>query len=67
MSLPGGSATQEQIEGLHRADTDFFRALIAADIPAIESLLAEEFLIVDVASGSCTAAERSCWPWPAAR
>ena len=40
------------MEGLQRADTDFFRALLAADIPALESLLAEEFLIVDVASGS---------------
>jgi ketosteroid isomerase-like protein len=52
MSLPGGSATQEQIEGLHRADTGFFRALLAGDITALESLLAEDFLIVDVASGS---------------
>jgi ketosteroid isomerase-like protein len=52
MSVPGGSATQEQIEGLHRADAGFFRALLAADIPALESLLAEDFLIVDVASGS---------------
>ena len=52
MSVPGGSATHQQIEGLQRADTDFFKALLAADIPALESLLAENFLIVDVASGS---------------
>jgi ketosteroid isomerase-like protein len=52
MRVPGGSATQQQIEGLQRADADFFQALLAGDIPALESLLAEDFLIVDVASGS---------------
>ena len=52
MSVPGGSATQQQIEGLERADSGFFEALLAGDIPALESQLAEDFLIVDVASGS---------------
>jgi ketosteroid isomerase-like protein len=52
MSVPGGSATQQQIEGLLGADSDFFKALLAGDIPALESVLAEDFLMVDVASGS---------------
>jgi ketosteroid isomerase-like protein len=52
MSVPGGFATQQQIGALQRADSDFFKALLAADIPALESLVAEDFLIVDVASGS---------------
>ncbi len=51
MSVPG-SATQQQIEGLLQADSDFFEALLAGDIPGLETLLAEDFLIVDVASGS---------------
>jgi ketosteroid isomerase-like protein len=52
MSVPGGWARQQEIEGLQQADADFFQALLAGEIPALESLLAEDFLIVDVASGS---------------
>ena len=37
---------------VQRADSAFFEALVDADIPALEELLAEEFLIIDVASGS---------------
>jgi ketosteroid isomerase-like protein len=44
--------TQADIQALQRTDLDFFRALLDRDIPALETLLAEEFLIVDVASGS---------------
>ena len=44
--------TQQQIEGVQRADAAFFAALLDRDIPALETMLAEEFLIVDVASGS---------------
>jgi ketosteroid isomerase-like protein len=50
--MPEGSTTQRHIEALQRTDSDFFKALLAGDIPALESLLAENFLIVDVASGS---------------
>ena len=52
MRVRGGSVMQQQIEGLERADSGFFEALLAGDIPALESQLAEDFLIVDVASGS---------------
>ena len=52
MSLTGSSGTQQQTDGLLRADASFFQALLAGDIPALESLLAEDFMIVDVASGS---------------
>jgi ketosteroid isomerase-like protein len=52
MNMPEGSATERHIEALQGTDSDFFKALLAGDIPALESLLAEEFLIVDVASGS---------------
>jgi ketosteroid isomerase-like protein len=52
MSVRSGSATQREIEILQRADSDFFKGLLAGDIPALESQLAEDFLIVDVASGS---------------
>jgi hypothetical protein len=38
-------------EALARADLAFFDGLLDMDIPALESLLAEEFLLVDVASG----------------
>jgi ketosteroid isomerase-like protein len=44
--------TQPQIEAVQRADAAFFKALIDGDIPALETLLADEFLIVDVVSGS---------------
>jgi ketosteroid isomerase-like protein len=40
------------IEAVRRADLGFFGALLDRDIPALESLLADEFLIIDVASGS---------------
>jgi ketosteroid isomerase-like protein len=52
MSVRSGSATQREIEILQRADSDFFNALLAGDIPALESQLAEDFLIADVAGGS---------------
>ena len=39
-------------EALQHADAAFFKALLERDMPALEALLAEEFLIVDVASGS---------------
>ena len=39
-------------EALQRADAAFFKALLERDMPALEALLAEEFVIVDVASGS---------------
>jgi ketosteroid isomerase-like protein len=52
MRQPEGSTTQRHIEALQRTDTGFFKALLAGDIRALESLLAEDFLIVDVASGS---------------
>lgn len=52
MRKPEGSRAQRHIEALQRTDASFFKALLAGDIPALESLLAEDFLIVDVASGS---------------
>ena len=52
MRMPEGSTSQRQIEALQRTDSDFFKALRAGDIPALESLLAENFLMVDVTSGS---------------
>jgi ketosteroid isomerase-like protein len=44
--------TQAQIEGLRRTDLDFFAALLDRDIPSLELVLAQDFLIVDVASGA---------------
>ena len=52
MRQPEGSTTQRHIEALRRTDAAFLKALLADDIPALESMLAEDFLIVDVASGS---------------
>jgi ketosteroid isomerase-like protein len=52
MTRPEGRTTQRLIEALQRTDANFFQALLAGDIPALESLLADDFLIVDVASGS---------------
>jgi ketosteroid isomerase-like protein len=43
---------QRRIEAVQRADAAFFTALTNGDIPALETLLADPFLIVDVASGS---------------
>jgi hypothetical protein len=42
----------EQDEAVRRADLGFFDALLDSDIPALEALLADAFMIVDVASGS---------------
>ena len=39
-------------KALQHADAAFVKALLERDMPALEALLAEEFLIVDVASGS---------------
>ena len=47
-----GVTTQADIEALRRADLGFFDALLDRDISALETLLADEFMIVDVASGS---------------
>jgi ketosteroid isomerase-like protein len=44
--------TQPDIEALRCADLGFFDALLDRDIPALETTLAEEFLIVDVGSGA---------------
>jgi len=44
--------SEAQIEAMQDADAAFFQALLNRDISALETLLAEEFLIVDVASGS---------------
>ena len=52
MRKPERSTIQRHIEALQRADSDFFQALLAGDILALESQLTENFLIVDVASGS---------------
>ena len=40
------------IEAVRRVDLGFFEALLERDIHALEVLLADEFMIVDVASGS---------------
>jgi ketosteroid isomerase-like protein len=42
----------EQIAAMERADAAFFKAVLERDTQALEALLADEFLIVDVASGS---------------
>jgi ketosteroid isomerase-like protein len=41
-----------EIDALMRADLAVFAALLDSDITALERLLADQFLIVDVASGS---------------
>jgi ketosteroid isomerase-like protein len=43
---------QPDIEAVQRADLNFFDALLDRDIRALKALLAEEFMIVDVKSGS---------------
>lgn len=43
---------QSDIEAVRLADLGFFEALLERDIHALEVLLADEFMIVDVASGS---------------
>jgi ketosteroid isomerase-like protein len=43
---------QANTEALGRADLAFFIALLDRDLAALEKLLAEEFLIVDVGSGT---------------
>jgi ketosteroid isomerase-like protein len=40
------------VEAVQRADAAFFDALLDGDVTDLEVLLAQEFLIVDVASGS---------------
>lgn len=47
-----GAGTEAESEALERTDAALFEALLRADVAALEKLLAEEFLIVDVASGS---------------
>jgi ketosteroid isomerase-like protein len=42
----------EQHEAVEQADAAFFKALLDGDVAALEELLADEFVIVDVASGS---------------
>lgn len=44
--------TESESEALERADAALFEALLAADVAALEEILADEFLIVDVAGGS---------------
>ncbi len=44
--------TQPETEALQGADSAFFEALLDRDVPALEEILADQFLIVDVASGS---------------
>jgi ketosteroid isomerase-like protein len=40
------------VKDLRRADLNFFGALLDRDVPALEALLAEDFLIVDVVSAT---------------
>ena len=49
MSVP---ATNQLLESLRGADESFFQALLDRDVDALEQLLADRFLIVEVASGS---------------
>jgi ketosteroid isomerase-like protein len=44
--------TQANTDALRRADLSFFVALLDRDLAALEKLLAEEFLIIDVSSGT---------------
>jgi ketosteroid isomerase-like protein len=46
------ATTDAQLWAIHRADASFFEALVERDIPTLEALLAEDFMIVDVTSGS---------------
>jgi ketosteroid isomerase-like protein len=48
----GAATSRADVAAVRRADLDFFAALLAGDIPRLEVLLAEDFLIVDVMSGS---------------
>jgi ketosteroid isomerase-like protein len=52
MKLGIGVMTHSHDGAIQRADSAFFEALVDRDIPALETLLATEFLIVDVASGT---------------
>lgn len=45
-------AANQLSESLRDADESFFQALLDRDVEALEALLADQFLIVDVASGS---------------
>lgn len=44
--------TDSETQALQSTDADFFKALVARDMAALERLVAEDFLLVDVASGS---------------
>ena len=46
------STDRPQTEAMQHADAAFFKALLDRDLPALEALLAEDFLIIDVAAGS---------------
>jgi ketosteroid isomerase-like protein len=52
MRTRGALTTQRQIDAVQRADSAFFNALLDRDLSALDARLGEEFLIVDVASGS---------------
>jgi NAD(P)H-dependent FMN reductase/ketosteroid isomerase-like protein len=47
----GSDSSAAAQEALLACDRAFFRALVARDVPALEELLANDFLIVDVGSG----------------
>lgn len=40
------------VEAVQRTDTAFFTALLRRDVPALEALLADDFVIVEVGTGS---------------
>jgi ketosteroid isomerase-like protein len=44
-------STETQTDAVAAADAALFAALLDRDLPALERILAEDFLIVDVASG----------------
>ena len=50
--MRGAQTTQRHIAAVQRVDLAFFKALLHPDLPALEAMLADQFLIVDVASGS---------------
>lgn len=53
--VAGASAQRTPLQagdGAQRADAAFFAALLEGDVPALEELLAEDFVIVDVSSAS---------------
>jgi NAD(P)H-dependent FMN reductase/ketosteroid isomerase-like protein len=52
VSPPGGGNGQPACQELLACDREFFRALVAGDLAALEELLAGDFLIVDADSGA---------------